>query len=512
MRFRMRKARNSSWLIDQLAEYNLKSLEQALFFLQSQYKKKKKVIVLGDFSSPLEEDSKLYRKVANLFVRYPVYQVIAIGNKITKYHSFFSLSSKFYHNHQAFFSDFSSCCVEQSVFLVQGEKNFTFPLIEFLEEKKHQTKLEVDLDAICHNLNSYRSCLNSQTKTMVMIKAFAYGNGILEVAQALEQENVDYLAVAYVDEGVFLREQGIELPIMVMNPDPQCFSQMQEFQLEPEVYSLRVLKKLSAYCQKNNWPADIHIKLDTGMHRLGFGQDDLESIVVILKSNSLLRVVSVFSHLVGAEEDIHDSFSAKQIEKFVLWGSFLEKSLGYSLIKHLINTGGIVRHLKAQFDMVRLGIGLYGVDIVPEESPQVLCVTTLKTWISQIKKVRVGETIGYSRRGVAEKDLLVATISIGYGDGFDRRFGNGKGKVWINQQEAPVVGNVCMDMTMVDVTNLDVEEGQEVVIFGPNIFLTTLAEQIGTIPYEILTGINERVKRVFFYSLKDSALINMGEQ
>jgi len=360
--------------------------------------------------------------------------------------------------------------------------------------------LEINLDALTHNLNFYRNRVGNDTRIMVMVKAFAYGSGSAEVAQLLQFHRVDYLAVAYTDEGVTLRQNGIELPIMVMNPSHSTFDKLLEFQLEPEIYSHKILAEWLEFITEKSAAAQlpIHLKLDTGMHRLGFTDADLPRLIERLAPYPTLKVASIFSHLVGADEAIHNDFSRLQYERFVAGAAQLEAALGYRPLRHILNSAGIVRFPDYKLDMVRLGIGLYGVEVNRQEQRLLQQIGRFKTVVSQVKHLPAGETIGYSRTGVLEKASSIATIAIGYADGYDRRFSKGVGKVLINGALCPVVGNVCMDMTMVDSTGVQVEEGDEVIIFGPELPIYNLSDQIGTISYEILTGISERVKRVFY--------------
>jgi alanine racemase len=339
-----------------------------------------------------------------------------------------------------------------------------------------------------------------------MVKAFAYGSGSAEVASLLEYHRVDYLGVAYTDEGVVLRQNGIKLPIMVLNPQPESFAKLLEYNLEPEIYSFKVFKEYLTYIKQNS-PVDqserpvgnIHLKLDTGMHRLGFEAQDIEQLIELLKKNSKIKVASIFSHLVGADESEHNAFSKTQIERFEQMSQQIINDLdGQKPLRHICNSAGIIRFPEAKFDMVRLGIGLYGLEVTNSEQKELQTVGTLKTIISQIKCLKAGQTVGYSRKGVLEKDSKIATIAIGYADGFDRGFSKGVGKVLVNGVACPVVGNVCMDMTMIDVSETECEEGDEVVIFGKDLSIKELAISIGTISYEILTGVSERVKRVFY--------------
>ena len=386
---------------------------------------------------------------------------------------------------------------QNAIVLVKGARVFQFEkIVQQLQKKIHGTVMEVDLGAMVHNLNFFKSRLKSGVKLMAMVKAFAYGSGSEEVAGLLQYHKVDYLGVAYADEGVELRKNHIVLPIMVMNPSEESFSQLLDYSLEPEVYSLSILKSLVDFLKGK--PCKIHLKLDTGMHRLGFEEQHLPELIEILKSNSNLQVGAIFSHLAGADDEDHDLFSRAQANRFVEMTNRLKLELNIKPLLHLLNSPGILRFPDLQFDMVRLGIGLYGVDPTIEKFNELRPVATLKTIVSQIKNIKAGESIGYGRKGLAARQTTLATIAIGYADGFSRSFSNGKGSVLVNDQLAPVIGNVCMDMTMIDITGIKAKEGDEVIIFGKELPIQKIAASINTIPYEILTNTSERVKRVFY--------------
>jgi alanine racemase len=373
-----------------------------------------------------------------------------------------------------------------------------------LQQKAHETVLEINLNAIVHNLNLFKSRLKPETKFMVMVKAFSYGSGSFEIANVLQFHRADYLAVAYADEGVELRKSGITLPTMVMNPEEQSFDAMISYKLEPEVYNFRVLNHFTEALRRRNADTNatrfpVHIELETGMNRLGFEEDELNELIIRLKNNKHIRIASVFSHLVASDEQEHDAFTREQIERFQRMSALLCSHFNYPILRHILNSSGILRFPEAQLDMVRLGIGLHGVAATPNEQRQLQMVSTLKTTISQIKHIRPGETVGYSRRGVAQKEMTIATVGIGYADGLSRRLGNGVGKMMVMGQLAPIVGSVCMDMTMIDISGIPAREGTEVIVFGQEPTIIDISNQIGTIPYEVLTGISERVKRVYFH-------------
>ena len=363
--------------------------------------------------------------------------------------------------------------------------------------KVHSSVLSIDLAAIKHNLDYFRSKLAPATKLMAMVKAWAYGSGYVEVSHLLQHCQVDYLAVAYADEGVVLRERGITLPIMVTNPIPTTFATLTKYQLEPVLHSLSLVKALAEFASAQNQPISVHLKLETGMHRLGFPKIDLAMLVRLLQKNSLLQVKSIYSHLAAAITPQHDAYTQAQVALFQQLALDLEKKLNTQTIKHILNTAGILRFPTYQFDMVRLGRGLYGIGINEGMQHSLQLASTLKTVILQIKSLSPGATIGYDRKGIAQRPMKIATLAIGYADGLNRALGNGKGKVWIHGQLAPVVGDICMDMTMVDVTDIDTQEGDEVVIFGREFPINNVAEMVGTIPQELLVNVSERVRRIY---------------
>jgi alanine racemase len=415
---------------------------------------------------------------------------------LSKYKEFFTVPSLFYNDVDQFLKSFPSDSIQQEIILVKGARAFQFEkIVSQLQRKVHGTVMEIDLSAMVHNLNYFKSKLKPNTKVMVMVKAFAYGSGSSEVSNLLQYHQADYLGVAYADEGIELRKNNITLPIMVMNPAEESFQAIQNYNLEPEVYSFKILKALLDFLQGS--PCRIHIKLDTGMHRLGFEENQIDKLIDILKHNSQLDVVSVFSHLAGADELQHDEFSRQQADLFLKGASRISDAIGYKPLFHILNSPGILRLPDLQFDMVRLGIGLYGIDPTAGGGHLLKPVATLKTIISQIREINSGESIGYGRRAKAEKPMRIATIAIGYADGFSRAFSRGVGEVMVNGKRAKVVGNVCMDMTMIDITDIDAKEGDEVIVFGKDLPIEEVASKINTITYEILTNTSERVKRVF---------------
>jgi alanine racemase len=361
--------------------------------------------------------------------------------------------------------------------------------------------MEINLNALVNNLNFYRSKLKPGVKVMAMVKAFSYGSGTFEVANILQYNKVDYLAVAYIDEGVALRKTGISLPVIVLNPEASAFDKLTEYNLEPVIYSFGLFDDYIKYArQQNVLDYPIHLKIDTGMHRLGFENFEVETLCDLLEENRYVTVRSVFSHLVASDAPEHDAFTKTQVRNFEKAFKQIEKTLGYKVIKHLCNTSGIVRWPNAQYDMVRLGIGLYGIDAAtPASEKDLQPIASLKTSISQVKKIAGGDTISYNRSGKLANNGKIATVRIGYADGYLRAFGNGAGKMLVKGALVPTIGNITMDMCMLDVTDVDVKEGDEVIVFNEQQRIEALADQIGTIPYEILTNISQRVKRVYFY-------------
>ncbi len=365
-----------------------------------------------------------------------------------------------------------------------------------VQEKTNSTVLEVNLKALTHNLNHFRSFLNPGTKMMVMVKAFSYGSGNYEIAEWLQTQDVDYLGVAVTDEGVELRKAGIDLPIMVMNPSFESFHDLINYKLEPELYSFNSLQKFCQFAQHQNIREhSVHIKVDTGMKRLGFVKEDINKLLNKLKKLKSIKIKSVFSHLAASDDKIHNDFTNQQISDFKDITEQIQKALPYNFMRHIVNSSGIERFPNAHFEMVRLGIGLYGIS--PTYQHKLQHISTLKTKISQIKTIKANETVGYSRKGEILKDTRIAILPIGYADGFNRKFSNGVGKVLINGKPASIIGNICMDMCMVNLEDIKANEGDEAIIFSEQNPISKLAQQIETIPYEILTSIAKRVKRIY---------------
>ena len=499
MRLALKQGINGCYLIDDTYNNDLAGLKIALDFLTQQNQKAKKTLILSDILEAGPDKAELYEKVAALVASKSINRFVGIGPDLKRHARFFNDTGKFYVDKPSFFKATNLEDFRDEVVLIKGARLFALEeIVDFLQRKIHGTVMEINLDAITHNLNFYRNKLDASTKILVMIKAFAYGSGFLEIANLLQFHRVDYLGVAYPDEGVILRQNGISLPIMVMNPAPESFGKMIQFNLEPEVYSLKMTKLLAEFLRANNLSVKIHIKLETGMHRLGFAPEDLKALVTILKGYPEIKIASIFSHLAGSEDAEHDEFSQYQFKLFEEGVAFIEKLLSVRPLKHILKSSGIIRFPDRHYDMVRLGIGLHGIGYNDEVQEELEPVASLKTTISQIREVKKGDTIGYDRMGKADEPKKIATLAIGYADGFDRRFSNGNGVVWVNGKLAPVIGNVCMDMTMIDVTGIEAQEEDQVVVFGKELPLRKIASKIGTIPYEILTKVSGRVKRVFY--------------
>lgn len=499
MRLKVKDGINSTTLIDDSYSSDFQSLKIALDFLESQKQYKKKTVILSDIFQSGLSNEELYAKVSQLIISNKISRVIGIGTTIAAFqHQFVNCTT--YATTAEFLTHFESQNFANETILIKGARSFHFEdIVAALEEKKHETVLEINLNAISHNLNFFRSKLQPSTKMMVMVKAFGYGNGGFEIAKLLEHHQVDYLGVAFADEGIALKTAGIRLPIMVLNPESTSFSAIIQHQLEPEIYSLKGLRAfLKIAEQKKLHQFPIHIKLDTGMHRLGFEKETIEELILILKDNPRVKVKSMLSHLATSDDKNHEAFVWSQIDLFENLSSQLMKALEIQPIRHILNTSGISNYSKAQYDMVRLGIGLYGVSNDAEEQKALENVSTLKSVISQIRTIPVGDSVGYGRRFMADKVTKVATIPIGYADGISRLWGNGVGYVVIHHQKATIIGSVCMDMLMVNVTGIDCQEGDAVVIFGESPTVIEMAQKLQTIPYEILTGISQRVKRVFY--------------
>ena len=502
MRLEVKEGQNNCTLINDSYNADFNGLLSAIEFMDLQQDAKPRTVILSDLSGLIGSTADTYQQVAKLLRLKGVKRLFAVGHIFQEQKHFFEdlqLDSKFFNVTADLIKELSHTSFRNDLILIKGARTYQFEQVsQLLESKTHQTRLEVDLSAIAHNLKLYKDHQAQETALMAMVKAFSYGAGSFEVANLLQFYHVGHIAVAYVDEGVELRKSGIHMPVMVMNTEAAGFQALVDFNLEPELYSLDIIDALYTYLRKEGitfFP--VHLKIDTGMHRLGL--DDADT-AVFLEKYALARefkVRSVFTHLVAAEDPQSDEFTHQQLDRFERICGLIQDRLGYHFIRHAANTAAIVRHPRAAYEMVRVGIGLYGVDTGKSGMPLQEAVS-LKTTIAQIRRVKKGESVGYGRKAILQRDSVIATIRIGYADGFPRTLGNGKGKVWIAGKTFPVVGNVCMDMTMIDITDgEDITLEDEVIVFGPPYSIVQMAKDADTIPYEIMTGISQRVPRVY---------------
>jgi alanine racemase len=507
MRLELKKGINNCSIINDSYSADLSSLEIALNFLDQQSTGTKKTVILSDFLQSALPDEELYTQILFNLEKHNVSKLIGIGERISRSLQFLTLkagkelAAELFASTSDFIRQFRSFQFKEETILIKGARSFAFEqIVQLLEQKVHQTVLEINLNAIAHNLKEYQKYLQPSTKVMAMVKAFAYGSGGAEIAGILQYHKADYLGVAYADEGVELRKAGITLPIMVMNPEEIAFESIIENNLEPEIYSFGLFHAFDTFLKQEGLQQyPVHIEIETGMNRLGFATTDMEKLADELLTTSSFKVQSVFSHLAASEEAEQDAFTNEQFEKFEQASKQLQKKLGYSFIHHIANSAASIRHPQLQMDMVRLGIGLYGVDNTHSKKLNLQTVATLKSTIAQLKYLKAGESVSYNREGIVNKDSVIATIRMGYADGYPRRLGNGVGKIYIKGKLAPVIGVVCMDMIMIDITDIaGIKEGDEVIIFGNELPVLKIAEWAGTIPYEIMTGISQRVKRVYF--------------
>ncbi|MEB2778912.1 bifunctional UDP-N-acetylmuramoyl-tripeptide:D-alanyl-D-alanine ligase/alanine racemase [Algoriphagus sp. C2-6-M1] len=498
MRLTLKPGINDSLLIDDTYNNDLAGLKVALDFMQQQRAKRRKILILSDL---LQQGSPeiIYGEVAELIKKYQFDQLIGVGKEIYCLAKVFPESFRGFSSTSELLSSLDPESFQNDLILVTGARVFGFEeVVNRLQQRLHGTTLEINLNALTHNYNFYKMLISPKTKVMVMVKAFAYGGGAVEIANQIQMMGADYLGVAFSDEGVALRKQGIRLPILVLNTMQESFGLCSEFDLEPVVFSPEFFESLATWCSIHKKQMKIHLDLDTGMHRLGFERKQLGILKELIQSKPHLEIASIYTHLVGADEEIHREFSMEQMRNFEEMKNEILAIIPYKPLIHALNSAGIVAFPEFQFDMVRLGIGLYGVEVTGRHELALRAISTLRTTISQIKELDPGETIGYSRKGVLASGGKIATLAIGYADGYDRRFSNGKGYVLINGQKAYVIGNVCMDMCMVDVSGMNVKAGDEAIVYGEKISLKELADQIGTIPYELLTNISTRVKRVYY--------------
>ena len=509
MRLEVKEGQHGCTLINDSYNSDINSLAIALDFMArrdasspaAHLSPLKKTLILSDIYQSGQTDSELYGEVNDLCLKRGVNKLIGIGPNISAQQSLFSVGEKsFFATTKDFLKSDTFRQLHDEVILIKGARVFGFDRItERLEQKVHETILEVNLNAVVSNLNYYRSMLKPETKLVCMVKADAYGAGAVEVAKTLQDHRVDYLAVAVADEGVTLRRHGITQNIMIMNPEMTAFKTMFDYELEPEVYSFRLMDALIRAAEQQGitgWP--VHIKLDTGMHRLGFDPErDIDEVIRRLRSQNAIIPRSVFSHFVGSDSDDFDNFSAMQFQKFDAASRKLQAAFSHKILRHMDNSAAIEHFPERQLDMCRLGLGLYGVN--PRDNQILQTVSTLKTTILQLRRVPKEETVGYSRKGVLTRDSVIAAIPIGYADGLNRHLGRGACYCLVNGQKAPYIGNICMDVAMIDVTDVpDVHEGDSVEIFGEHLPVTVLSDVLETIPYEVLTSVSNRVKKVYF--------------
>lgn len=503
MRLEMNEGINNCLLINDSYSLDLNSLSIALDFLQHEHQHFNKTLIISDFLQTGVPDSELYTQVAQLIAQRGITRLIGVGPALCHNKSCFAdVEALFYPSTEQMLHDCDFNRFQNEAILLKGARMFEFEKVaKLLQRKSHETIMEVNLDAMIHNLNFYRSRINPGTKLMAMVKASSYGAGKVEVASALQFNHVDYLTVAYADEGVELRRNGIHLPIMVMNPEEASFDDIVKYRLEPDIYSFRILELFSQRVRLYGERMAIHVEFDTGMHRLGFSGDDIPALAERLNAlKDVLQVRSIFSHLACSEDAAMDDFTRGQISRFRTWSDSLDAAIDHTepILHHILNSSGITRFPEAQMDMVRLGIGLYGVAPEPAVQAQLRQVSRLVTRISQIKAIPAGDSVGYNRRWIAERPSRIAIVPIGYADGLSRHLGYGHGRVSILGHEAPIIGSICMDMCFVDVTDIACAEGDPAVLFGEGDLLQRNADAAGTIPYEILTAVSPRVKRVYF--------------
>lgn len=498
MRLQLKEGMNNCIIINDSYNADINALQIALDFMEQQSAGYSKTLILSDILQTGLKENELYSLVAKMLRQKGIQRFIGIGPELGKHKILFDPNAQFFDNTFSFLESYKSLDFTNQVILLKGARQFQFEKISALLEKKvHETVFEINLNALVHNLNIYRNKLLPGVKLMGMVKAFSYGAGSYEIAKVLEFHRVDYLTVAYADEGVTLRKAGIKTPIMVMNPEETSFDAILQHNLEPEIYNFFIFDQLVKACDVDE--VSIHIEVDCGMKRLGFEESEIDHLITVIKQNPNIRIRSVFAHLAASEEKKHDDFTREQISKFKRISDKICHAFDYPVMRHILNSSGIIRFPEAQFDMVRLGIGLYGIDPSIKVQKQLQQIGTLKTVISQLREIKNHETIGYSRKGTVNHDAKIATVAIGYADGLNRRLGNGKGYMMLNGQRAQIIGSICMDMTMLDVTGIDCKEGDEVIVFGKDPNIVDIADKTGTIPYEILTSVSQRVKRVYYY-------------
>jgi alanine racemase len=504
MRLQLKHGINDCLVVNDSYSADTTSLKIALDFLEQQSSGLKRTVILSDFFETGKSKKDLYAEIAELLRASRIHRVITVGAEIGKEMAplLHSVKIQSYPSTDDLILDFKSSSFFNEIILIKGARKYEFERVaQLFERKLHQTVLEINLNALVHNLKEYQRLLKPGTKVMAMVKAFSYGSGGAEIASVLQFHNVDYLGVAYADEGVELMKAGISLPVMVMNAEESSFQAIVDYSLQPVIYSFHLLRAFESYLKDQGLQSyPVHLEIETGMNRLGFALSEVEEVARHIADKSVLRVQSVFSHLAASEDPLQDSFTLQQKEVFDQAVHIIKEYISYPFLRHISNTAAVVRHPQLQLDMVRLGIGLYGVEVDGQEQLDLQAVATLRSTIAQLKHIRKGESVSYNRRGVVDRDSVIATIRVGYADGFSRQFSNGVGWMLVKGHLAPVIGSVCMDMTMIDVTDIaDVKEGDDVVIFGSALTVQQVAAWIRTIPYEVMTGVSQRVKRIYFH-------------
>ena len=501
MRLEIKAGVNNCTVINDYYNSDVNALAIALDVMNQQRQHKEKVLVLSDILQSGRDEEELYASIAHLIEEKGVSQLIGIGPAISRQARHFKPDSRFFNDVAEFMQRCPLSQFRNQTILLKGARAFEFEQISMeLQEKAHETVLEINFNHLVNNFNHFRSLIKPETKIMVMVKAFGYGSGNYEVSNILQFHRADYLTVAFADEGVELRRAGINLPIMVMSPEINSYDNIIKYHLEPEVFSFRNLELIERTLAVTGVtiPLNVHVKLDTGMHRLGFSLNELPELIRRLQANPLIHVQSVFSHLATADNPDEDEFTMSQIHVFEQGSQMILDAFPYKVLRHILNTAGITRFTEYQFDMVRLGIGLYGVPTCKADEGVLETVVSLKTTINQIKDIPAGDSIGYNRHGRAIHDMRIGIVPIGYADGLSRLLGNGNGKFYINGQQVPVIGDICMDMCMLDLTGVEAKEGDTVVVFDAEHSINDIAKACQTIPYEVMTRISQRVKRVYY--------------
>lgn len=498
MRMVLRAGVHDSLLIDDSYNNDLQGLDAALDFSKAHSHGKRLTVILSDILQSKGNANQLYAGVDQLLVSKGVNRLVGIGPALSGHSRQFRTKAEFYPDTASFLNNVKPSDFSGEAVLIKGARYFGFEEVaKRLQAKLHRTVLEINLEALQHNFHYFRSLTSPQVKSMVMLKAFAYGSGSAEIGRTLQYLKADYIAVAFPDEGVILRQQGIQIPIMVLNAPQESYNVLNDYQLEPEIYSFNQLEELRSWSATTKKMLPVHLKLDTGMHRLGFVATEWQALKKVVREMPEMAIKSVFSHLAASENPNFDTFTHDQVLSFSKGYDLLTAHLNDKPLKHVLNSAGIIRFPAYHFDMVRVGIGLHGIETAKEDEGKLRPVACLKTVVSQMKSVEAGQTIGYGRSEKVDKPTRIATIAVGYADGYSRAFGNGKGKVWINGKLHPTIGSICMDMAMVNVADTGVSEGDEVTIFGENPTASQLARWAGTIAYEILTSVSERVRRVY---------------